>query len=349
MAMSAGRSVTIKDVAAHAAVSVATVSAVINGNKYVSPELEQRVRASIAALGYERNSFAQGLKTQTSHTIGLIVSDIANPFFTSMVRGVEDVANAHHYALILGNTDENLDKERSYIRLLESKRADGLIIAATAGSHKYLQAAQHLPLVSIDRSLFELGIDSVLVDNVAGARAAIEHLIALGHHRIGVVTGIPGITSTEERLAGYKQALAAHGIPLDPALIVVADSRVGGGERGTMQLLTQQSTRPTALFLMNGLMIIGALRAITRTGLRCPQDIALVGFDEFEWSSVMQPPLTTVRQPIYEIGQRAAQLLFERLQKRDKEPSEVRLHPQLIVRESCGAALERKALTPSES
>jgi DNA-binding LacI/PurR family transcriptional regulator len=349
MAMSAGRSVTIKDVAAHAAVSVATVSAVINGNKYVSPELEQRVRASIAALGYERNSFAQGLKTQTSHTIGLIVSDIANPFFTSMVRGVEDVANAHHYALILGNTDENLDKERSYIRLLESKRADGLIIAATAGSHKYLQAAQHLPLVSIDRSLFEQGIDSVLVDNVAGARAAIEHLIVLGHRRIGVVTGIPGITSTEERLAGYKQALAAHGIPLDPALIVVADSRVGGGERGTMQLLTQQSARPTALFLMNGLMVIGALRAITRAGLRCPQDIALVGFDEFEWSSVMQPPLTTVRQPIYEIGQRAAQLLFERLQKRDKEPSEVRLHPQLIVRESCGAALARKALTPSES
>lgn len=348
MAMSAGRSVTIKDVAAHAAVSVATVSAVINGNKYVSPELEQRVRVSIAALGYERNSFAQGLKTQTSHTIGLIVSDIANPFFTSMVRGVEDVANAHHYALILGNTDESLDKERSYIRLLESKRADGLIIAATAGSHKYLQAAQHLPLVSIDRSLFELGIDSVLVDNVAGARAAIEHLIALGHRRIGIVTGIPGITSTEERLAGYKQALAAHGIALDPALIAVADSRVGGGERGTMQLLTLQGARPTALFLMNGLMIIGALRAITQAGLRCPQDIALVGFDEFEWSSVMQPPLTTVRQPIYEIGQKAAQLLFERLQKREKEPSEVRLHPQLIVRESCGAALQREALTPSE-
>jgi LacI family transcriptional regulator len=348
MAMSADRSVTIKDVAAHAAVSVATVSAVINGNKYVSPELEQRVRASITALGYERNSFAQSLKTQTSHTIGLIISDIANPFFTSMVRGVEDVANAHHYSLILGNTDEDLDKERSYIRLLESKRADGLIIAATAGSHKYLQSAQHLPLVSIDRSLFALGIDSVLVDNVAGARAAIEHLIALGHRRIGIVTGIPGITSTEERLDGYKQALAAHGISLDPTLIVVADSRVGGGERGAMQLLSQQSSRPTALFLMNGLMVIGALRAIAQTGLRCPQDIALVGFDEFEWSSIMQPPLTTVRQPIYEIGQRAAQLLFERLQKRDKEPGEVRLNPQLIVRESCGALLQREVLAPSE-
>jgi DNA-binding LacI/PurR family transcriptional regulator len=348
MAMSANRSVTIKDVAAHADVSVATVSAVINGNKYVSPELVQRVRASIAALGYERNSFAQGLKTQTSHTIGLIISDIANPFFTGMVRGVEDVANAHHYALILGNTDENLDKERSYIRLLESKRADGLIIAATAGSHEYLQTAKHLPLVSIDRSLFALGIDSVLVDNIAGAQAAIEHLIALGHRRIGIVTGIPGITTTEERLAGYKRALAAHAIPLDPTLIVVADSRVGGGEFGVTQLLTQQSPRPTALFLMNGLMMIGALRAIGRIGLRCPQDIALVGFDDFEWASVTHPALTTVRQPIYEIGQKAAQLLFERLQKRDKEPGEVRLHPQLIVRESCGATLSRVALAPAE-
>jgi LacI family transcriptional regulator len=348
MAMSADRSVTIKDVAAHAAVSVATVSAVINGNKYVSPELEQRVRASIAALGYERNSFAQGLKTQTSHTIGLIISDIANPFFTSMVRGVEDVANAHHYSLILGNTDEDLDKERSYIRLLESKRADGLIIAATAGSHKYLQSAQRLPLVSIDRSLFDLGIDSVLVDNVGGARAAIEHLIALGHRRIGIVTGIPGITTTEERLLGYKQALAAHNIPLDPELIAIADSRVNGGERGVTQLLTQPTARPTALFITNGLMTIGALRAIGQSGLRCPQDIALVGFDEFEWSVVMQPPLTTVRQPIYEIGQKAAQLLFERLQQRDKEPREIRLSPQLIVRESCGAALPRKALAPSE-
>jgi LacI family transcriptional regulator len=343
MAMSASRSVTIKDVAAHASVSVATVSAVINGNKYVSPELEQRVRTSIATLGYERNSFAQGLKTQTSQTIGLIISDIANPFFTGIVRGVEDVASAHHYSLILGNTDENLDKERSYIRLLESKRADGLIIAATAGSHEYLQSAQHLPLVSIDRSLFEQGIDSVLVDNVAGAQAAIEHLIALGHQRIGIVTGIPGITTTEERLAGYKQALAAHNIAFDPTLIAAADSRVGGGERGAMQLLTELSDRPTALFMMNGLMVIGALRAIARMGLRCPQDIALVGFDDFEWASVTHPSLTTVRQPIYEIGQRAAELLFERLQKRDKEPSEVRLRPQLIVRESCGAILSQRA------
>ena len=342
MAMSAGGPATMKDVAAHAAVSVATVSAVLNGNKYVSSGLTQRVRESIKQLGYERNSLAQGLKMQTSHAIGLIISDITNPFFTSVVRGVEDVANTRNFSLILGNTDEDLKKEKSYIRLLESKRADGLIVAVTAGSHEYLHAwpAQHLPLVSIDRSLFALGIDSVLVDNVAGACKAVEHLITLGHRRIGVVTGIPGITTTEERLTGYKQALEAHGIPFDPTLVAVADSRVEGGRFGTLQLLTQGTTRPTAFFVMNGLMVIGALQAITKVGLRCPQDIALVGFDDFECAAVMHPRLTTVRQPTYEIGRRAAQLLFERLEKRDTVPQEVRLLPQLIIRESCGAPLQ---------
>jgi DNA-binding LacI/PurR family transcriptional regulator len=343
MTLSANRRTTIKDVAAHARVSVATVSAVLNEQKYVSPELTQRVRESIEALGYERNGLAQGFKMQTSSTIGLIISDIANPFFTSVVRGVEDVTNTHHYSLILGNTDEDLKKEMRYFRLLESKRVDGLIVAVTAGSHEYLHSwpTDHLPLVSIDRSLFELGIDAVLLDNVLGAREAVEHLIALGHRRIGIVTGIPGITTTEERLLGYKQALTAHAIPLDPSLIVVADSRVEGGERSALQLLTRSATHPTALFVMNGLMTIGAMQAIAQVGLRCPQDIALVGFDDFEWASIVHPGLTMVRQPTYEIGQRAAQLLFERLAKRDAVPQEVRLRPQLIIRESSGAALHR--------
>ncbi len=339
---SAGRPATIKDVAAHAGVSVATVSAVINSNKYVSPDLIQRVHESITVLSYERNSLAQGLKKQTSHTIGLIISDITNPFFTSVARGVEDVANARGYSLILGNTDEDLKKEMSYRRLLESKRADGLIVAVTARSHEYLRSwsAQRLPLVSIDRLPSELGIDAVLIDNMAGARQAVEHLITLGHERIGIVTGLPGITTTQERLTGYEQALAAHGIPLDPTLIAEGNSRIDGGECGALQLLTQEAARPTALFVTNGLMVIGALQAINLVGLRCPQDIALVGFDDFEWAAVMHPRLTTVRQPTYEIGQKAAQLLFERLEKRDAPPQVVRLQPQLIIRELSGAALQ---------
>ncbi len=348
MAHAIGRQVTIKDVAAHAAVSVATVSAVLNANKYVSPELALRVRASIAALGYERNSLAQSLKTQTSFTIGLIISDITNPFFTSVVRGVEDAANQHNYSLILGNTDEDLEKEKNYIRLLESKRVDGLILAATAGSHEYLQSlpAQKLRLVTLDRSLFEWGIDSVLIDNVTGARKAVGHLIQLGHRRIGIVTGISGITTTRERLIGYKTALEAHNIALDATLIAEADSRIEGGRRAALQLLTQENTRPTALFAMNGLMAIGILQTLEELGLRCPEDIALVSFDDFAWSSILRPRLTVVRQPTYEIGQKAAHLLFERLKKRDAPPQEVRLQPQLIIRESCGIGLQKTLLNP---
>jgi LacI family transcriptional regulator, galactose operon repressor len=338
----AGHPATIKDVAAHAGVSVATVSAVINSNKYVSPDLSHRVQESITALGYERNSLARGLKKHTSQTIGLIISDITNPFFTSIVRGVEDVANARGYSLILGNTDENLQKEMSYMRLLESKRVDGLIVAATLGNHEYLRSwpAHWLPVVSIDRLPEDVSIDAVLVDNVAGARQAIEHLIALGHERIGIVTGLSGIITTEERLTGYQQALETHGIPLDPALIAEGNSRIDGGERGALQLLTQEASRPTALFVTNGLMVIGALQALNRVGLRCPQDMALVSFDDFEWAAVMHPRLTTVRQPTYEIGQKAAQLLFERLEKRDAAPQVVRLESRLIIRESSGVALQ---------
>lgn len=340
MAVSHNRSVTIKDVASHASVSVATVSAVINKNKYVSPELEQRVHESISALSYQRNSFARGLKTRVSYSIGLIVPDITNPFFTNIARGVEDVASAHNYSLILGNTDEDPEKEKKYLQLLESKQADGLIIAVTARSHEYLQSLpiQHLALVSIDRSLFDLGIDTVMVDNREGARAAVSHLIELGHRRIGLVTGIRGIAPTEERISGYTEALEQHGIAVDPALISVAYARVGGGERGAMQLLTLEE-RPTALFMMDGTMAIGALQGIVKLGLRCPEDIALACFDDFTWAGVMRPRLTVVDQPTYEIGRQSAHMLFERLRNQKKAPREIRLQTRFIVRESCGAML----------
>ena len=340
MAMSTDRSATIKDVAAHAAVSVATVSAVMNENKFVSPELVQRVQASIAALGYQRNSFARGLKTQISHCIGLIVPDITNPFYTNIARGVEDVAHAHNYSLILGNTDEDPEKEKKYLQLLESKQADGLIIAVTDRSYAYLQSLpiRNLALVGVDRSLFDLGIDTVLVENKEGTRRAIEHLLSLGHQRIGLLTGVRGIAPTEERLLGYTETLEKHGVAVDPSLIVTTRPRVDGGERGALQLLNHEH-RPTAIFMMDGTMVIGALQAITKFGLRCPEDIAIACFDDFAWASVMRPRLTVVDQPTYEIGQQSARLLFERLGNREREPKEIRLPTQLIIRESSGSQL----------
>jgi DNA-binding LacI/PurR family transcriptional regulator len=346
MAMSDERSVTIKDVAAHAAVSVATVSAVMNENKYVSPELAQRVRESIAILGYQRNSFARGLKTQVSHSIGIIIPDITNPFYTNIARGVEDVAHAHDYSLIIGNTDEDPEKEKKYLQLLESKQADGLIIAITDHSHDYLQAMplQKLALVGIDRSLIDLGIDTVMVDNKEGARTAIEHFIGLGHRRIGLMMGVPGISPTEERLAGYIEALEKHGIAVNHDLIVITRPRVDGGEKGALQLLSLEDP-PTALFMIDGTMMIGALQTIAKFGMRCPEDIALAGFDDFTWASVMRPHLTVVDQPTYEIGRQAAHLLFERLQHQERRPArEIRLKTRFIVRESCGSRLHASDL-----
>lgn len=350
MGMPATRPVTIKDVALHASVSVATVSAVMNKSKYVSPELAERVSESIATLGYKRNNFARGLKTQVSHSIGFVVPDITNPFFTNIARGVEDVANSHNYSVIFGNTDEDPEKEKKYLQLLESKQADGLIIAVTAHSHQYLQALpiQHLALISIDRSLFDLGIDTVMVDNKIGARTATEHLIELGHRRIGIVTGLRGIAPTEERLLGYTEALAKHGIVVEDELIAVANARIEGGARGAMQLLALEN-QPTALFVMDGTMAIGALQSITKAGLRCPEDVALVCFDDFAWAPVMRPHLTVVDQPTYEIGEQSAHLLFERLQNRERALREIRLQTQLIVRESCGATLGPRYISSSTS
>jgi DNA-binding LacI/PurR family transcriptional regulator len=338
--------VTIKDVASHARVSIATVSAVLTANKYVSPELSERVRASIAELGYVRNSMAQGLKQRTSYAIGVIVSDICNPLFTTIVRGIEDVTRARGYSLILGNSDEDVVKERQYLDLAQRKRVDGFIVAATAESRANLASwpRHQIPLVTIDRSLIDLGFDTVLVDNLLGAGQAVEHLIALGHRRIGLVIGQRGISGTDERLAGYERALAAHGIAVDPSLIVQGHYQREGGRRAVQDLLMRGAGRPTAVFITNGHMMIGGLEATAAIGLRCPEDIALVGFDDPEWAAVLSPRLTTVIQPAYEMGKRAADLLFERLQGSDAPPREIRLRPQLIVRDSCGAALQPHAL-----
>lgn len=333
---------TIRTVAAHARVSVATVSAVVNGTKPVSPELTARVRASVDALAYRPNTLARSLKQQRSHILGLVLSDITNPFFTTLVRAVEDTARERGYTLLLGNTDEQVAKEEAYVELLRSRQVDGLILVASAGEHRYLPEllAAGFSVVCVDRSLVSLGVDSVLTDNVAGAREAVAHLIARGHRRIGIVTGLPGVTSTHERLQGYREALAAAGtIAADATLVREGNSRIDGGEREAAALLDLPAP-PTALFVTNNLMTIGAMRTILDRGLRCPEDIALIGFDDFEWASVFRPRLTTVRQPVYAIGETATRLLVDRIEhRRAGEAVEVCLPPTLVVRESCGEAL----------
>jgi LacI family transcriptional regulator len=331
---------TIIDVAREAGVSTTTVSHVLNGTRSVAEPTRQRVLAAIERLNYEVNSLAQSLKSDRSQTIGLLVTDISNPFFTSLVRGVEDVANAAGYGVMLCNTDENSDKELTYLRMLRRKRVDAILMAPTGIRQSLVDQLIGLgfPLVCFDRPPPGAACDTVLVDNVGGARQAVSHLVELGHRRVGVITGLSGVGTTNERLEGYMRAMAGHGLPVDRELVRVGNSRLDGGFREMLDLL-DLPTPPTAVFTTNNLMTLGALGALESRRVSVPHDVAIVGFDDFEWAAVLRPRLTAVAQPTYEIGATAARMLIDRIEGRGgSEPRRVVLPTRLIVRESCGAA-----------
>jgi LacI family transcriptional regulator len=330
---------TLRDVAREAGVSLATVSHVINGTRFVADETRQRVLAAIDRLHYEVNSVARSLKRNHSQAIGLLISDITNPYFTSLVCGVEDVAREAGYTVVLCNADEDPERELRYLQLLRQKRVDGILMAPTGVHHRYLDHLVEVgfPLVCFDRALPDLPCDSVVLDNVGGAREAVSHLIHLGHRRIGIITGLPRVGTTAGRLEGYRQALRAHGIAEEPELIRQGNGRRDGGFTQTLALLDLVRP-PTALFTTNNLMTLGALAALAARGVRVPGDMAVVGFDDFEWTDVLRPYLTTVAQPTYEIGTTAARLLLARIEHRaEGMPRQVVLSPRLIARESCGS------------
>jgi LacI family transcriptional regulator len=330
---------TVADVARVAGVSGATVSHVLNGTRYVSDETKQKVQRAIEELRYEVNSVAQSLKRNRSQMFGLIVSDIANPFFTAVVRGVEDVAQRRGYNVILCNTDEDPARELRSLQLLHQKRADGVLLSPTGIHHGYLDRLLEAayPLVCFDRVLPGVSCDAVVLDNVAGSYQAVDHLVALGHRRIGIVGGVGRVGTSTERLEGYRRALLANGIIEEPDLVREGNSRLDGGFARTIDLL-ELPNPPSAIFVTNNLMTLGAIAALQSRGLRIPGDVAIVGFDDFEWAMILRPRLTTVAQPTYEFGQMAAELLIARIEQGVGDaPRRVLLTPTLRIRESCGA------------
>ncbi|MFN8620982.1 MAG: LacI family DNA-binding transcriptional regulator [Chloroflexota bacterium] len=332
---------TARDVAKRAGVSTSTVSHVVNGTRVVSDELRARVLQAMHDLGYEANAVARSLKTRRSHLVALVASDIGNPFFTAVVRGVEDVVTQRGYTLVLGSTGEDPHREEAYLRLLGAQRVDGLILAPAGDRYPYLDRIMHTrgAFVLLDRTLPGPNVPAVLLDNVDAARVATRHLLSLGHRRIGMVTGRAGISSTAERTDGYRIELAAAGLPFDPALVADGRSRLDDGRRATAQLL-DLAERPTALVVANNLMTIGAVAAIEERGLCVPRDVAVVGFDDALWADVLHPRLTTIAQPTYELGRAAADLLLRRIETPDVHvPLRTAMSGRLIVRESCGAAL----------
>ena len=322
----------ITDVAKAAATSPATVSRVLNRSGGVSDDLATRVLEAAAALEYVPCGSARALRRRTASVWAAIVSDIENPFFTAVVRGIEDVARAHRHRLVLCNSDEDLEREADYIDVAVAERMAGVVIAVASDKGSNLAAlAEHgIPVVAIDRAAGR-DIDAVVVDNRRGAAEATRHLLEQGSLRVACITGPARVRTANERLEGYRRALTRAGRSVDDALIRRADYKVSGGHEAALSLLGSPEP-PDALFVANNPMAAGALGAIRELGLTIPKDVALVAFDDSPWATLTSPPLTVVSQPAYEIGRVAAELLASRTEVRPAQS--IVLSPRLIVRES---------------
>lgn len=325
-----------------------TVSRVINGKRGVRPETRAKVLQAIEELGYTPNSLARSFALQKTKTIGLVITDITNPFFTTIARGVEDTAATHHFSVIFCNTDENPDKEALYLELLAGKRVDGVILAPASRKKHSLKSllARGIPVVLVDREvegLKDMDVDVVKGDSVYGAYVLTRHLISLGHRRIGIIVGSRDISTAEDRVRGYRQALEEAKIPVDESLIRFAAYSEESGYREARALLMRED-RPSAIFGGNNFIALGAMTAIRELGLRVPEDVALVCFEDIDALAKFHPFLTVVAQPAYSMGVLAAELLIRRIEGRDtiRERRAVVLKPELIIRESAGEKLPRE-------
>ncbi|MGH4021111.1 MAG: LacI family DNA-binding transcriptional regulator [Pseudonocardiaceae bacterium] len=319
---------TIHDVAARAGVSTATVSRALNGKSSVDPALVERVVAAARELDYLPHGVARNLRRQATTVWALIISDIENPFFTAVARGVEDVAQAAGHSVVLCNSDEDLTKEGRYLRVAVAERVAGVVLSPTAAATDIAPLAEHgIPVVVIDRPL--PGIDAVLVGSRQGAQDATTHLIDAGYRRVACVTGPRRVSTAEDRLSGYEDALRVAGRRIVPGLVRRADFKVDGGRAATSSLLGA-ARPPDALFVANSLMAIGALQAMSSRGLRAGRDVGVVAFDDAPWTQLVDPAVTVVSQPAYAVGEAAGRLLADRGQ----QPRRLTLDAELIIRDS---------------
>jgi len=339
---------TISDVAERAGVSPATVSRVIQGAKNVRPATREKVERAIREMGYVPSAVAQSMRSKRTRSLALVLSDITNTFWTTVARGVEDVAHRHDYSVLLCNSDENLAKQLRYLDFLIGQQVDGVIIAPYDSDARHLEKlrSRHIPTVVLDRHVIGWDVDSVCGDSISGARALTQHLIGLGHKRIAIISGPASTSTAEDRITGYCAALAAAGIPVDPRLIRRGEYRSSVG-RGLMAQVLDEGLAPTAVFAANNAIAIGVIEALEERGLRVPQDMALVCYDDLPTASRFFPFLTVVAQPAYDMGVNAAQLLLSRLDSEvDLQPRHVVLPSRLIVRLSCGSTLREGGHCP---
>src|SRR5712691_4028801 len=321
----------MEDVAEAAQVSLKTVSRVVNDEPGVTPETAERVRDAIAQLGFRRNDVARALRRgQVSRTLGLVIEDVANPFYSAITRGVEEETRAHGFLVIAGSSDEDPERERVLLHLLCERRVDGLLVVPAGDDHRYLlpELAHGTPAVFIDRPPGRIEADVILLDNVGGARRGVEHLLAHGHRRIAMVADSTAISTAAERYQGYCEALAEADLEVDPELVRLGPHDTGAAEAAVRELLALAHP-PTALFTGNNRITTGALRALRDKG-----SVALVGFDELELAELLHPPVTIVSYDAADLGRRAARLLWQRLSGDGRPPQRVILPTTLVPRGS---------------
>ncbi|CCO07915.1 LacI family DNA-binding transcriptional regulator [Desulforamulus hydrothermalis] len=326
---------TIKDVAKLAGVSVSTVSRVLNASGYVDKTTEERVMAAIKQLHYKPSQIARGLVSKKTKTFGLILPDITNPFFPELARGVEDEAQRHGYNIMLCNSDWDIEKEKMYLSLLQAKCVDGIILVGSRLREEYLAkllGTLKVPMVLLDRSS-GMGIHSISANNNLGGYLATKHLVDQGYRTIAHISGPQQSPSGQQRLAGYKNALAEGNIPYDEVLVTEGDYRISGGA-AAMRRLLRLSSPPDAVFCANDLMAIGALEVLQETGVKVPDEIALVGYDGIHLSKYVFPKLTTIIQPTYHMGTQAVQIIIDNLVAGQTECKHIELDPILEIRDS---------------
>lgn len=337
---------TIKDVAIRANVSIGTVSNVLSGSPRVNPKLRARVEEAIRYLRYAPNHVARSLKSRTTMTLGILITDITNPFYPLVIRGAEDAALKRGYMLTIFNTDLQLEREKTCLSLFRSRQIDGILMVPAPNPEQDIDHIARtidtdIPLVCLDRMPPNLKLDAVMIDNVKGAGMCVRHLILTGHRRIGALMGPRGLSNAQDRLEGYQTALEEANIPFDDSIVREGDFRLEVGYRYTKDLLLSPHP-PTALFAANGPMGMGALSAIQELGLECPAHVSLSVFDDLPGAAVFRPRLTVVSQPAYAIGYRGMELLIGRIMGElpSKEPVLIVLEPELKVRDSTGPPRE---------
>lgn len=329
---------TIREVAKLAQVAPITVSRVINNSGYVSAETRARVEKAIAELGYVPNMLGPSLRLKRTNTIALVLTDVTNPFFTTVARGVEDVASEGGYSVFLCNSDESLEKQTQYINSLLSRQVDGILLVPASNSVDNIDTIrqQDVTLVVMDRKVNNQ-VDSIRCDSESGAYQIVKHLVALGHRHVAVLAGPESISVSQERISGAQRALAEAGLP--PAYVFHGMLTQQSGAAMTEQALAQEP-RPTAIFAINNFITIGAMKALLAAGIRVPQDISVAGFDDLPPGLTIDPFFTVISQPAYEMGRRAAELLVQRLKgeaAEDEDYLDLLLPTQLVVRRSTAA------------